>query len=392
MNISQKSKSTRIALKNKNQKNEKINSAQPGGRLLSLDVMRGMVMIFLAGESCLVYVALHDLFPNEPAASTLDFLFQHHPWNGLHLWDLIQPGFMLMAGSALYLSYHSKLSKGISWEKNFKHVAIRSFKLFFLGVLIHCLEAQKLVWELWNVLTQLAITTLIAYLIIRKSSAFQVIFSFALLLLTEVLYRYTHIPGYDQPFVIGKNFGSYFDMLVMGKLNQNGWVSINVLPTAAHTIWGVLAGKLLISQRSAANKIRTLVLAGICGLVLGYGLNILSITPIIKRIATSSFTLVSGGWVLLFLALLYWITDVKKINRYAWLFVVVGMNSIFIYMFFETVGYHWFDGFIAIFVKGFTGFVGIPEKIQVLLSALVTLFAECYLCYWLYKKKIFFKL
>ena len=95
---------------------------------------------------------------------------------------------------------------------------------------------------------------------------------------------------------------------------------------------------------------------------------------------------------MLFLALLYWITDVKKINRYAWLFVVVGMNSIFIYMFFETVGYHWFDGFMAIFVKGFTGFVGVPEKIQALLSALVTLFAECYLCYWLYKKKIFFKL
>ncbi len=392
MNITQKSKRTRIRPGNKNEQGEKINSVQASGRLLSLDVMRGMVMVFLAGESCLVYVALHDLFPNEPMASTLDFLFQHHPWNGLHLWDLIQPGFMLMAGSALYISYRSKLSKGISWEKNFKHVAIRCFKLFFLGVLIHCLEAQKLVWELWNVLTQLAITTLIAYFIIQKSSTFQIIFSFGLLLLTEVLYRYTHIPGYDQPFVIGKNFGSYFDMLVMGKLNRNGWVAINILPTAAHTIWGVLAGKLLISQRSAASKIRTLVLAGICGLILGYGLDMLSITPIIKRIATSSFTLVSGGWVLLFLALLYWITDVKKINRYAWLFVVVGMNSIFIYMFFETVGYHWFDNFVAIFVKGFTGFVGVPEKLQALLSALVTLFAECYLCYWLYKKKIFFKL
>jgi len=349
-------------------------------------------MIFLAGESCLVYVALHDLFPNEPLASTLQFLFHHHPWNGLHLWDLIQPGFMLMAGSALYISYHNKLVKGVSWEKNFKHVAIRCFKLFFLGVLIHCVGAQKLVWELWNVLTQLAVTTIIAYLIIKKSTKFQLIFSFGLLLLTEVLYRYTHIPGYDQPFVIGKNFGSYFDMLVMGKINPSGWVAINILPTAAHTIWGAVAGKLLISDKSASYKIKALVIAGISGLVLGFGLDWASVTPIIKRIATSSFVLASGGWVILFLALLYWITDVKKINRFAKLFVMVGMNSIFIYMFFETVGYNWFNSFVAIFVKGFSGMVGTPSHFQALLSALVTLAAEIYLCVWLYRKKIFIKL
>ena len=182
-------------------------------------------------------------------------------------------------------------------------------------------------------LTQLSITTLIAYLIIRKSSTFQVIFSLVLLIITEILYRYVQVPGYDQPFVIGKNFGSFIDMVLMGKINENGWVAINVIPTAVHTIWGVLAGKLLISNTAASHKIRILMLAGICGLIIGYGLDIASITPIIKRISTSSFVLASGGWVLLFLALLYWITDVKKINRYAWLFVVVGMNAIFIYLF-----------------------------------------------------------
>jgi predicted acyltransferase len=369
-----------------------MNIAQPKNRLLSLDIMRGLVMILLAGESCLVYVSLRDLQPNGTSAQLVDILFQHHPWNGLHLWDLIQPGFMLMAGSALYISYYNKLAKGISWEENFKHVAIRCLKLFLLGVLIHCVDKGKLVWELWNVLTQLSVTTIIAYLIIRKSSTFQLIFSIFLLIITEILYRCVLIPGYDQPFMIGKNFGSYVDMILMGKLNQNGWVAINVIPTAAHTIWGVLAGKLLISKTSSSYKIKMLIVAGICGLMIGYGLDMAGITPIIKRISTSSFVLASGGWILLLMAFLYWLTDVKKINRYAWIFVVVGMNSIFIYLFFETVGYHWFNGFIGIFVKGFTGLVGTPEKIQALLSALVTLFAECYLCYWLYKKKIFFKL
>ena len=363
-----------------------------GNRLLSLDVMRGMIMIFLAGESCLVYVALKDMSVDASYREVVDFLFQHHQWNGLHLWDLIQPAFMLMAGSALYISYHNKLQKGVSWEENFKHVAIRCLKLFILGTAIHCVDKGHLVWELWNVLTQLSFTTLIAYLIIRKSSSFQIAFSVGLLILTEVLYRFTNVPGYDQPFVIGHNFGSYVDMLVMGKINPNGWVFINILPTAAHTIWGVVAGRLLITQIPASEKIKKLLIAGVCALAMGFALDWAGITPIIKRIATSSFTLASGGWVLLFMAFLYWFIDVKKINRYAWLFTVVGMNSIFIYMFFETVGYHWFDGFVAIFVKGFTGLAGAPEKIQALLSALVTLFLECYLCYWLYKKKIFFKL
>jgi predicted acyltransferase len=369
-----------------------LNTNPAKNRLLSLDVMRGMVMILLAGESCLVYLSFRNLQPNGTTAWLFEHLFQHHPWNGLRLWDLIQPAFMLMAGSALYISYYNRVTKGITWQQNFRHVAIRCLKLFLLGLLIQSVDRGKLAWELWNVLTQLSVTTIIAYLIIRKSTSFQVVFSLVLLTITEVLYRYVLMPGYDQPFVIGKNFGSYVDMLLMGQINRNGWVAINVIPTAAHTIWGVVAGKLLMSNTPASTKIKTLLLAGICGLIVGYGLDLASVTPIIKRISTSSFVLASGGWVLLFLALLYWITDVKKISRYAWLFSVVGTNAIFIYLFFETVGYHWFDGFVAIFVKGFAGLVGIPENIQALLSALVTLFAECYLCYWLYRKKIFFKL
>src|SRR3954470_7101128 len=278
----------KILRRSVNQPEDKLISAT-SGRLISLDVMRGMIMIFLAGESCLVYVALKDMSPSATYLRVVDFLFQHHEWNGLHLWDLIQPAFMLMAGSALYISYHNKLRKGISWEENFKHVAIRCFKLFLLGTAIHCVDKGKLVWELWNVLTQLSFTTLIAYLIIRKSANFQVAFSIALLILTEVLYRYLNIPGFDQPFVKGANFGSYIDMVVMGKINPNGWVFINILPTAAHTIWGVVAGKLLVSQYAASEKIKRLLIAAICALGIGFALDWAGITPIIKRIATTSF-------------------------------------------------------------------------------------------------------
>ncbi|HEY0059698.1 MAG TPA: DUF5009 domain-containing protein, partial [Flavisolibacter sp.] len=70
-------------------------------------------------------------------------------------------------------SYYYKAQKGVTWSQNFKHIALRCVKLFLFGVALHCIYAGRLVWELWNVLTQLSITTMIAYLIIRKSNVFR---------------------------------------------------------------------------------------------------------------------------------------------------------------------------------------------------------------------------
>ena len=360
-------------------------------RLLSLDVMRGLIMLLLAAESCLLYEHLHALEWSGGAGLLVQQFF-HHPWHGLRFWDLVQPAFMTMAGSAMFISYYYKTQKGISWQANFKHVAIRCVKLFICGTALHCVYAGKLVWELWNVLTQLSVTTIIAYLIIRQSAIFQMIVSIALLLLTEILYRFVLMPGFDQPFVTGHNFGNWMDTVLMGKMNSDGWVAINIIPTAAHTIWGVLAGKLLVSEEKVPGKIKKLVIAGLVCLVIGFSLDWLNITPIIKRISTSSFALVSGGWVLLILAFLYWVIDIKQWNKYAWLFVVVGMNAIFIYLFFETVGLQWLNAAVAIFVKGFLGFTGVSEKVTAVFSSLVTLALEWGLCYFLYKRKIFFKL
>ncbi|MGF2410888.1 acyltransferase family protein [Ferruginibacter sp.] len=360
-------------------------------RLLSLDVMRGLIMILLAAESCLLYTSLNDVLPAGVTNAVVQQFF-HHPWNGLHFWDLVQPAFMTMAGAALYISYYYKLKKGISWQQNFKHVAIRCLKLFVCGTALHCVYAGKMVWELWNVLTQLSVTTIIAYLIIQQSSRFQIVVAVLLLLLTEVLYRFILMPGYDQPFTEFKNFGAWFDTLLMGKINSDGWVAINIIPTAVHTIGGVLAGKLLIQPVAEYKKIKILLLAAAVALLIGYGLDLLNITPIIKRISTSSFTLVSGGWVIVMMAFLYWLTDIKGFNKYAWVFVVVGTNAIFIYLFFETVGVQWLNNTIAIFVNGVTGLFAVPGKWQTVISALVTLMAEWCLCYWLYTKKIFFKL
>ncbi len=373
-------------------KNEQLKNDFVQRRLVSLDVMRGLIMILLAAESCRLYSTLNGITAEHSWAGMIVQQFFHHPWHGLRFWDLVQPAFMLMAGSALYISWHRKAEKGIRWESNFKHILVRSFRLFLFGTALHCVYAGKLVWELWNVLTQLSVTTIIAYLIIRKSGAWQIVFSVFLLILTELLYRFVQIPGFDRPFTEHHNFGAYMDTVLMGKINADGWVAINFIPTAAHTIWGVVAGKLLVSPLANKPKITYLIGAGIIALITGYAMDFSGFTPIIKRISTSSFVLVSGGWVLLIMALLFWINDIKKQSKYAWIFTVVGMNAIFIYLFFETVGMQWFNGTTAIFVKGFLGFTGLSHQVMSVMSALVTLFMEWYLCFWLFKKKIFFKL
>lgn len=362
------------------------------GRLVSLDVMRGMIMILLCGESCMLYQAITHIDPAQPMGGLI-IQFFHHPWHGLHFWDLVQPAFMFMAGAAMYISYSRKLDKGQSWQANLPHILLRSLKLFICGVALHCFYAGKPVWELWNVLTQLSFTTLVAYLIIGRSYTWQLVFTLGLLILTEVLYRTILMPGFDQPFVQGHNFGAYIDTLLMGKINSDGWVTINCIPTAAHTIWGVLAGKLLISNKTIAYKIKALVIAGIIALVIGFGLDVSGITPIIKRISTSSFAFASVGWVLLILAAVYWLVDVKRNTKYAWVFTVVGMNAIFIYLFFETVGVQWVNAKVAIFTGDMLHlFLNVPLGIAAVISAIAALVAEWGLCYWLYKRNIFFKL
>lgn len=358
-------------------------------RLVSLDAYRGLTMFLLVAEAAWVYQTFLDAFPSGSFAHVLFTQFTHHPWNGLRFWDLIQPFFMFIVGVAMPFSLNKRLTLEGNRSKVTRHILRRCLLLFLFGTGLHCVYNQKLVFELWNVLTQLSFTILLTYFLMGHSIKFQLGVSFGLLILTELLYRV-----YDpvSPFVLGENFGSFVDLFLMGKINSGGWVAINCIPTAAHTIWGALCGNLLLSQRKDFEKIKIMLMAGIVGLLLGYGLDLLGITPIVKRISTSSFVLASGGWALLTLAFFYWLVDVKKRQSWAWTFVIVGMNPIFIYLFAEILGHRWLYGFLGIFSVGFLEPLGVSETLLAILTALLTLGAMWYLCYFLYKKKIFFKI
>jgi len=363
--------------------------ALPSQRLLSLDFMRGAIMVLLALESTGLYEHLFKA-TDGTIANKFFLQFFHHPWNGLRFWDLIQPSFMFMAGVAMAFSLHKQEQKGMSWNESLKKTLKRCFWLFFWGVLDYAVRPGGLSFELWDVLTQLSFTTLIAFLIFRWPAKVQIIFCVGLFLLTEALYRFTKVPGFDQPFTDQHNFGNYVDLLLMNKINKGGWVAINCIPTAVHTIAGALAGKLLLSNQK--NKIRMMLIWAVICFIAGYGLDAAGITPIIKRIATSSFTLASLGWCLVELSFCYWWIDIMGHKKNLLFFVVVGMNSIFIYLFFEIVGDRWFTGYITSISNGLQEIIHMPEMPKLIISSLCVFALEWYLCYFLYKKKIFFKL
>ena len=357
-------------------------------RLLSLDFMRGFIMVLLALESTGLYEhldeATHGMFLN----GLIQQLF-HHPWNGLRFWDLIQPGFMFMAGTAMAYSLQRQQQYGVSWWSSFKKILRRCAWLFFFGVLDYAVRPKGLSFELWDVLTQLSFTLLVAFLLFRLPAWQQVIACVLLLILTEILYRFSNVPGFNQPFTDQHNFGNYMDLLLMNKINKGGWVAINCLPTAVHTIAGSLVGKLLLSEQK--NKIRLMLLWAVALLVAGYALDLAGITPIIKKIATTSFTLVSLAWCLLSLLFCYWWIDVRDHKKHLLFFLVLGINSLFIYLFFEIVGARWFNGYVAAITNGLMLKAGIPVLLSAIITSLCIFALEWRLCYFLFKRKIFLK-
>jgi len=357
-------------------------------RLFSLDVFRGITMFLLMAEAAKVYHALTDYFPSGIGHSIVE-QFHHHPWHGLRFWDLIQPFFMFIVGVAMPLSLQSRTKKGHTWQESFRHILFRCLMLFLFGIGLHCVYSGKIVWELWNVLTQLSFTILVTFLLMRFSIKIQVIASVLFLVLTEVLYR-----SYDpaSPFVKDANFGSWIDTVLMGKINNGGgWVTINLLPTAAHTMWGAICGRLLLSQKNSSEKLKTLLIAGVICLVAGYALDFSATTPIVKRIATSSFVLVSGGYAMITLALLYYIADIRGYSKWTKFFAIVGMNSIFIYLFGETIGVQWLGGFGKVFTYSIFAALGVSELGLALINGFFVLALMWGLCYFLYRKGIFFK-
>ena len=363
------------------------------GRITSVDFFRGLTMFLLVGEATRLYFLLEESAEEGGGAVVSWFarMFGHHEWHGLHFWDLIQPFFMFIVGVAIPFAVANRKKKGDSDQKIFNHAMKRAFLLLLFGWGLYCIEAGQIVWRFQNVLAQLAVTYLVAFLIMRKSFTFQIAFTFIVLLLTDLAYRFFPVEGFNHPWTPYENLGAWVNNKIEGVEKASIWASLNAIPTIAYTVWGVLCGLILMSTRTAQEKIRILVIAGVTGLAIGYALDWLNITPIIKKIATSSFVLATGGWSILALCFCYWLIDVKeKFINGSQFFIIVGMNSIFIYLFMHVGTPDIIHEIFTPFTKAFFSWGG--ELMVGIITSLFVWAALWYICYWLYRRRIFFKI
>ena len=102
-------------------------------RLISLDVFRGVVMFLLVGEATGLYEHLRAPALSGTLLGAMGWQFEHHPWNGLHFWDLIQPFFMFIVGVAMPFAIGRRWQRGDSWGKTFRHALSRSGLLLLFG-------------------------------------------------------------------------------------------------------------------------------------------------------------------------------------------------------------------------------------------------------------------
>lgn len=362
-------------------------TAKLDNRLVSLDFFRGLVMFLLIAEFAHLFEVLMES-GNEQLTAVMDFMFHHAQWEGLHFWDLVQPFFMFIVGVSIPLSYANRKKKGATEVSIRNHAFRRAFLLLLFGWGLYCIGPEKIVFQFDNVLAQLSFTYLISFLLLNQSTTTQISVGFLCILISDLLYRFFPIASFDQAFVAGENFGAWFNIFISGYEYGGHWAAFNALPTTAHTLWGVVAGKWLMDTSRPSEKLKRLLIAGILALVLGFITTFF--TPVIKRISTTSFVLLSAGWTFLALTLCYWLIDVKKILQKTFVFRVVGVNPLFIYLFASLGG----GGIILKIIRPFSNTLigGFSPWLADLFSGFVVLFGLWYLCYWLFKKQIFIKL
>jgi predicted acyltransferase len=356
-----------------------------GGRLVSLDAYRGLIMLLLVSHAFGLIEARTAILQSYPQWGWLTLQVDHSDWTGVTLWDLIQPAFTFMVGIAMPFAFARRISKGATFSQLFKHVAWRAFVLIVLSNVLSNFDSNRSHPQLQfiNVLCQIAFGYLLCFLITRLRFSYQVVCAF--IMLAGYWALFVLFPGPQGAFSKVGNIGAIIDLKILGYNYPGYYTTINFIGNAATILFGYWAGMLLQTPRSQSSKLKILAIAAAAGFVLGLALE--PFNPMVKRLWTVSFTFFSAGWVILMLMAFYWLIEMKQRKRWAFPMVVVGMNSIFIYSFSQVLR-GWLNNGLKVFTGDFAfmgGFGAIPQNILVLCVI-------WYLCLWLYRRKIFIKI
>src|SRR4051812_31803352 len=332
---------------------------EPSTRLVSLDAFRGLVMVLMLAEVMRLPVVA-QAFPHSLFWRIIGFNTEHVDWQGCSLHDLIQPAFSFLVGAALPFSIASRRKKGQSFGVMVGHAAWRALLLIFLGIFLRSLHSAQTYFTFEDTLTQIGLGYVFLFLLGFTRVRTQVVTLVLILILfwaAFVIYPappasfdYAHVgvpqnwghnyTGFLSHWNKNSNLSWAFDVWFLNLFprehpfvfNEGGWSTLSFIPTLGTMILGLLTGEWLKSSGSKEQKLRGLVIAGTSLLLLGLVCQWAGICPIVKRVWTSAYTLYSGGWVVLILAGFYMLIEWKGWRRWAFPLVVVGMNSIAVYV------------------------------------------------------------
>jgi heparan-alpha-glucosaminide N-acetyltransferase len=386
-------------------------------RLVSLDAFRGLVMTLMLAER----TRLHEVartFPHSTFWSVIAFNTEHVDWQGCSLHDLIQPGFSFLVGAALPFSIASRKMKGQTFGPMLGHAIRRALILIFLGIFLRSLTSTQTYFTFEDTLTQIGLGYVFLFLLGFARVRTQVVTLVLILIFFWAAFALYPAPGphFDYARVgvppdwahnytgflshwnKNSNLSWRFDVWFLNLFpreqpfvfNEGGWSTLSFIPTLGTMIMGLLAGEWLKGKGSKEQKLRGLVIAGTGLLLLGLAFQWAGLCPIVKRVWTSSYTLYSGGWVLLILAAFYALMEWKGWRRWAFPLMVVGMNSIAVYVMSWTMGNFVDNAVSRHFGWAMAAMAG--PTFQPVLHGFAVLLIFWFILFWMYRRKIFLRI
>jgi len=384
-------------------------------RLVSLDAYRGLIMLFMAsGGLGLAQVAKQH--PGSRAWQWLAYHTSHAAWVGGGAWDMIQPSFMFMVGMAVPFSLARRASEGQTATIRLLHAVWRAAVLVALGVFLASNGKKQPEYIFVNVLAQIGLGYVFLVALAGRgwkvqSAAMAAIAAaswaafawhplpgaevdLAGLGVTAELAREAVLPGFFAHWNMNTNVAADFDRWFLNLFpretqfvfNAGGYQTLNFIPSLITMILGLMAGERLRADDAPPWKLRWLLAAGAACLAAGLVAGA-TCCPIVKRIWTPSWAVFSGGVSLWLVAALYWAIDVKGWQWWAWPLVVVGMNSIAIYLAHQLLA-----GWIKATAKTWLGAAAFAGTDGVVWQNLVVLAVLWLWCWWLYRRGIFLRI
>lgn len=391
--------------------------AKKAERYLSLDVFRGVVMVFLLTETTLELPRMAAFYPDSAFWNWVSDQTSHEIWIGCRAWDLIQPSFMLMVGVAVPFSIASRLAKGATPSDLWRHTARRTVILILLGIFLRSMGATQTYFTFEDVITQIGLGYPILFWLAFRSERAQWMALAIILIGYWALFAfwpttdayllqpageieghpYRPLTGFFAHWNIHANPAAFFDRWFLNLfprenpfvINSGGYQTLSFIPSLGTMLLGLLAGGRLRQDKPVLAKIRTLIVWGIAGLSLAVLLHMAGICPIVKRIWTPTWTLLSGGIVFLLLAFFVWAVEVRGWRRGTVWLVAVGANSMAAYL------THWtIHGWMRDNLRTNLGLLiaGLDDGTQHLIIGSLAFALAWYVLYWLYQRKIFVRI